>query len=385
MRICHIITRLIIGGAQENTILTCEGLRGLGHDVALLAGPETGSEGSLWPRAERGGYALERVDTLRRNVSPRLEWRCVRQLHRRLAEIRPDIVHTHSSKAGVLGRIAARRAGVPIIVHTIHGMSFNRTQAGPIRAMYAAAERHCARFTDALVCVADAMTAQAVAARIAGPEKFSTIYSGMETEWYDPARHDRAAVRAAWGFGPDHIVVGTVARLFRNKGYEQLIPAMKIAAAHDASLRFVWVGDGAQRHTYESALREGGLSDRVHLAGLVAPDDVPKLMAGMDILVHASQWEGLPRALVQALLMQVPVVSFDNDGAPEVVQPGQTGELVPLNDINALAGAITTLAADPDRGRRYAQAGRELCLERFSHKTMVDQIDALYRRLAGRT
>ena len=207
----------------------------------------------------------------------------------------------------------------------------------------------------------------------------------METDAFDSTRYDRPAVRAEWGVAPEHVVVGTIARLFRNKGYEQLIPAMERAAEANKRLRFVWVGDGDQRAEYETMLRDRGLADRVHLTGLVAPDEVPRLLAGMDLLAHASQWEGLPRVAVQALLMEVPVAGFAIDGTPEVVIPGETGELVTLNDIDGLASAIERLAGDADRRRRFGRAGRELCLSRFAHTTMTDQIEAVYQGLIRRS
>ncbi len=323
MRICHVITRLIVGGAQENTLLTCEGLHQKGHEVILMVGPQTGREGSLWRRAEQGGYTVERMDTLVRGVATVRDIRCRRAMARRFTELRPAVVHTHSSKAGVLGRMAARQADVPAIVHTIHGMSFNRTQPWHVRSAYRWMEKRCARSTDAFITVADAMTDQAVAAGLAERARFITIYSGMETDAFDSTRYDRPAVRAEWGVGPEHVVVGTIARLFRNKGYEQLIPAMERAAGANERLRFVWVGDGDQRAEYEAMLRDRGLADRVHLTGLVGPDEVPRLLAGMDLLAHASQWEGLPRVAVQALLMEVPVAGFAIDGTPEVVIPGK--------------------------------------------------------------
>lgn len=381
MRICHIITRLIIGGAQENTLLSCEGLHARGHEVVLMVGPETGPEGSLIDEARRHGYQVRVIDNLRRAVSPVRDYRALRELREALRDVRPEIVHTHSSKAGVLGRIAARDTGVPVIIHTIHGSSFNRTQSPPVRWLYASLERYCAEFTDRIVSVADAMSAQAIAAGVAPPEKFTTVYSGTRTEWFDPSRYDRAAVRASWGVSPQDVVAGTVARLFRNKGYEQLIPAMRRAVDACPSLRFVWVGDGAQRAEYEAELSRLGLRDRVHLTGLVPPGQVATMLAGMDLLVHASQWEGLPRAAVQALLMQVPVVSFDIDGAPEVVRPGETGELVPLNDTVGLAAAMIRLAQDAAMRQRYGAAGRLLCLERFDATRMVEQLELIYREV----
>jgi len=358
MRIVHLITRLIIGGAQENTILSCAGLQERGHEVWLLTGPTTGPEGSLVDQARRSNFVFEELPNLVRQISPTHDWRSLRALQRRFEELRPDVVHTHSSKAGVLGRIAAHRARVPLIVHTIHGMSFNRTQSKPVRTAYALAERYCAKRCHAIVSVADAMTAQALAAGIGRPEQYETIRSGMRVEDFDPAAHDAAAVRRAWGFDDQAVVVGTVARLFFNKGYEQLIEIMALALTRQPNLRFVWIGDGAARGSYEEELRRRGLRDRVVLTGLLPPADMPHVLSGVDILAHTSQWEGLPRAVVQALLMEKPAISFAIDGAPEVVRPGETGELAPLNDTEEFTTVLVGLARDPRRRTEYDSLSR---------------------------
>lgn len=382
MKICHVITRMIVGGAQENTALTCAGLHARGHDVTLVTGPEAGPEGNLLAEARRAGYDVWIVESMRRSVDPLSDWRTRRTLAEMFQAMRPDVVHTHSSKAGILGRLAARDAGVPIIVHTIHGMSFNRTQSWPVRTFYRQIEAWCAKSTDRIICVADAMTRQAEAAGLKPRTGFTTVYSGMEIDWFSPDRYDRDAVRTRWGFDREHIVVGTIARLFRNKGYEQLIPAMAEAAQRDDRLRFVWVGDGVQRSEYERQLADLGIRSRVQLAGLVPPGEVAGLLAGMDLLVHASQWEGLPRAAVQALLMGKPVVCFDIDGAPEVVIPGKTGILVPLNDVSGLAAAVVRLAGDPAGREAMGRKGRQLCLHRFDARSMVEQLERIYRELS---
>jgi glycosyltransferase involved in cell wall biosynthesis len=413
MHVVHVITRLIVGGAQENTILTCEGLHARGRRVTLISGPTCGPEGSLVRRAQHGGYDNLEVPELRRNINPWLDARARREMAAHLSDLRPDVVHTHSSKAGILGRFAARDARVPIIVHTIHGMSFNRTQPWWLRLPFRWLERRAARFTDALVCVADAMIEQSLAARIAPPERFVTIYSGMEVERFDPDRLatqvtenregvaraeapssssassvadvpnrcDRAAIRQSWGFDDQHVVVGTIARLFRRKGYEQLLPIMAAAARREPRLRFVWVGDGAQRAEYESELARLGLRDHTVLTGLVPPERIPQMLAGFDILAHTSQWEGLPRTVVQAQLMRVPAVAFAIDGTPEVVLEGKTGRLIPLNDLEAFAAALVELAHDPEQRARMGAAGRASCLERFDWRIMVDQLEQLYERL----
>jgi glycosyltransferase involved in cell wall biosynthesis len=321
------------------------------------------------------------VPSLHRAIRPVADVKAWRDLASIMSKIGPDIVHTHSSKAGILGRLAARSAEVAKVVHTIHGMSFNRTQPRVVRMVYCWAERYCGRFTDRIISVADAMTEQAVAARLAPADRFVTVYSGMRTEWYSPKDYDGDAVRRGWGFGDNAIVVCTVARLFRNKGYEQLIPAMVGALEREPRLRFVWVGDGAQRRDYESQLERLGIRSYVHLTGLLEPAQVPEILSGADMLVHTSQWEGLPRTAVQALLMECPVISFDIDGAPEVVLPDQTGMLVGLNDIEGLTEAILSLASDAELRRRMGKAGRELCRQRFDHEVMVDGIERIYGEL----
>ncbi len=381
MHICHVITRLIIGGAQENTLLTCEGLHERGHQVTLISGPTTGPEGSLVERARAGGYAFIELPELIRAVNPWVDMRAQRELTMLFRRIRPDIVHTHSSKAGILARFAAADARVPRIVHTIHGMSFNRTQPWLVRQLYAFLERRAARVSHAIIGVADAMLEQSLAAGVGRRARMHTVYSGMEVDRFTPSAERRAAARRQWGFDQDAVVVGTVARLFRRKGYEQLIPIMKRASDREPRLRFVWVGDGAQRAEYESDLARLGLRDRTVLTGLVRPDAVPDLIAGLDILAHTSQWEGLPRAVVQALLMRVPAVAFEIDGTPEVVLDGQTGHVVALNELDEFADRLVSLAMADDLRRRMGQTARAACLERFDWRRMVQQIESIYRVL----
>ncbi len=384
MRIVHVITRLIVGGAQENTVLTCEGLHARGHDVTLISGPTAGPEGSLVDRARCGGYAFEEFPDLVRPVSVRRDLRALERLRRRFQTTRPDVVHTHSSKAGVIGRLAAHDAGVPFVVHTIHGMSFNRTQPWYVRTAYAAAERFCAHRCHTIVTVADAMTRQALAADVGRPDQYVTIRSGIEVAAFDPTRFDRAATRAAWKVASDEVLVGTIARLFRNKGYEELIEIIDLAARVEDRLRFVWIGGGADRAGYEAELVRRGLRDRVLLTGLLPPDEIPRVLAAIDILAHTSRWEGLPRAVVQALLMRKPAVSFDIDGAPEVITPGETGKLARLDDLAGFADAIVALAQNKDQRLLYGETGRARCLTDFDHNTMVDRLDRLYRRLTAR-
>src|SRR5918997_1883227 len=182
MKIVHVITRLIVGGAQENTLLSCEGQHDLGHDVTLITGPPLGPEGSLMDRASTHGYRVETVDEMRRSVLPVKDFRTYKRLVQRLNELRPAVVHTPSSKAGIIGRWAADRAKVPVIIHPIHGLSFTASTSRVVNSAYRMLERQAAPLTTKIVCVADAMRDQSLAANVGSPEQYVTVYSGMKTE-----------------------------------------------------------------------------------------------------------------------------------------------------------------------------------------------------------
>ncbi len=378
MRILHMITRLILGGAQENTLLSVCGQQEAGHSVRLVCGPTTGPEGSLVAEARARGVDYVEVPSLVRAVRPWRDIEAYRALRRCIQAYRPDVVHTHSSKAGVLGRVAAWRENVPFVVHTIHGLPFHPYQSGLAYQIFAAAERFAARRCHQLVAVADAMRDQAVAAGVAAPDKFVTVYSGMEMEPFLEAPADRKAVRAAFGLAEEDVVIGKVARLFRLKGHEDLFAAFARLQGARPRLRLLLVGDGTWRARLEARARDLGIRDRCVFAGLIPHDRVADTIHAMDVVVHCSLREGLARVLPQALLAGRPVVSYDVDGAREVVIDGQTGQLVPPRDIDALVSALGGILADPAPAQRMAQAGRERCRTRFDWRHMVDRLLALY-------
>jgi len=382
IRIVHIITRMILGGAQENTLLTCRGLHGNSdYGVTLVTGPALGPEGELLSEAERLGLNVLIVPQMRRAIHPLRDFASVRALRHILREIRPQIVHTHSSKAGILGRYAAHAEHVPVTVHTIHGLPFHPYEKGWRNRLYVWLERKAARWSDALVCVADAMADQAAAAGVADRAKFTTIYSGMETDAFLECDRHRRAMRSRLGFRDDEFVVGKVARLFELKGYEYVIEAAKRVRETHPNVRFLFVGDGILRGALEAQAQRLGVRDAITFAGLVPSSQVPACLSAMDALVHASLREGLARVLPQALLAGKPVVSFDVDGAREVVRPGDTGYLVPPQSVEGLAASLCQIIEYPEQAAALAARGRELCRERFRWQTMVARLDELYRRL----
>jgi glycosyltransferase involved in cell wall biosynthesis len=390
MKILHIITRLIVGGAQENTLLTCEGLARRGHEVVLMTGPSLGPEGSLMDRAEAGGYRVVVTPHLVRSPHVTHDWQAYREIMKFVRDWRPDVVHTHSSKAGILGRGAAwkvKRAsgGRPLVVHTIHGLPFHPWQRRAVNRLWVGLERWAARRCDKIICVADAMTRQALAAGVGrdrGDSLFTTVYSGMEVGPFVNPSVTRDEVRARLGIAADAFVFGTIARLQPLKGHDDLLAkAAEIFAAAPAA-HLLWVGDGVYRQRFEATVRERGWEKRVTMTGLVPPAEVPRLLPAMDAVVHPSYREGLARALPQGLLGGVPVISYDCDGAGEVCIDGQTGYLVKTGDTAGLAAAMVRLAGDPKKAQAMGAYGRQFCVERFSADVMVDYIERVYRELA---
>jgi len=382
MRIAHVITRLILGGAQENTLLSCEDLMGIhGDDVLLVTGPPLGPEGSLLQRARAGGVPTEVIPSLRRSIHPWRDAVSYFRIKRILRGFRPDVVHTHSAKGGILGRAAASALGVRAIVHGVHGAPFHPYQGRLPRAFFRTCERWAAKRCHAFVSVADAMTELMVQAGVAPREKFVTIYSGMEVEPFRQSAKHRDRVRRQLGYGPEHIVIGKVARLFRLKGHEDVIRAAQQVVREHPSARFLFVGDGILADQLRAQIASAGLEGHFQFAGLVAPERVPELIAAMDIVVHASLREGLARVLPQALIAGKPVVSYDVDGAREVVLPGVTGYLAPPKDVASLASALTRLAADPALCERLGREGQGRFTEVFRHERMTSSLRALYQRL----
>ncbi len=384
MRIAHVITRMIIGGAQENTLLCCQDLiRLYGDDVLLITGPSLGPEGDLLGQGRGDDVPLSMVPVLRRAIHPWRDSRSYFAIKRILREFKPDVVHTHSAKGGVLGRMAAHALRIPAIVHTVHGAPFHPYQGRAARGLFRWCEAYAARRCHAMVSVADAMTDLLVDARVAPREKFTTVYSGMDVEPFLAANDHRQSVRDEFGFADRHVVIGKIARLFHLKGHEYLIQAAERAVRQCPDVRFLLVGDGLLREELQRQIAEAGLSEYFHFAGLVPPSRIPALLGAMDVLVHVSLREGLARALPQALIAGKPVVSYDVDGAREVAITGETGFLIPPKRVDPLAEALIELASDAQLRERMGREGRGRFTEQFRHETMTKQLRELYQRLLG--
>lgn len=385
MRVTHIITRLIVGGAQENTLSTVAGLRQFPDvDVSLICGPSVGPEGSLEPEARRvlGEQNLVIVEELVRPIHPLKDWLALRKLEDILRAQKPDIAHTHSAKGGILGRLAAKRAGVPVVVHTIHGPSFGRFQGAAANFAFRAAERFAAGATTHFIVVADAMKEQYLAAGIGRPVEYTKIFSGFKLEPFLVAKND-IHLRATLGIAQDDFVIGKIARLFKLKGHDDLFAIAPEIVRHNSKIKFLLIGDGPWRGRFETQARGLGLAKHFIFTGLIAPADVAKYAGIMDALVHLSLREGLPRALPQALAAGKPVVAYDCDGAREVCLDGETGFLVQPGDTPTLKNRLLQLAGDSVLCKRFGCRGQEYVGQNFSVEKMVQGIYNLYMKLAA--
>lgn len=381
MRVTHIITRLVIGGAQENTVASVLGLRQKADvQVRLISGPTTGSEGSLESSFAAFPEVLTTIPDLVRPVHPWKDFRALRALTQALHAQRPDIVHTHSGKAGVLGRLAARRAGIPVIVHHIHGPSFGPFQGPVANAVFLTAEKIAAKATTHFVCSADAMTRRYLAAGIGQPEMYTRVFSCFRIEPFLQARND-PALRAKVGLADDAFVIGKIGRLAPLKGHADLFQAFLALVPQYPQARLLLVGDGALRAQLQSQAEAMGLRDKIIFAGLVSPSDVPPYVGIMDCLAHLSHREALSRALPQALAAAKPVIAYDFDGADEVCLHGETGFLVRTGDTPAVTRHLLELASDPSLRDRFGQRGQQLVKDQFPVEKMIDQLYQLYHRL----
>ncbi len=383
MRVTHVITRLIVGGAQENTIATVLGLRRKpGIEVNLISGPTSGPEGSLEADVEQTSGLLTIVPELVRPVHPLKDWLALGKLEKIFRAQKTDIVHTHSGKAGILGRLAARRAGVPIIVHTIHGPSFGHFQNAASNLAFRAAEKYAARATTHFVVVADAMKNQYLGAGIGTPEQYTKIFSGFALDPFLAARND-PAIRSGFGLQPGDFVIGKIARLFRLKGHDDLFAVAPELIRQNRNIKFLLVGDGEWRERFENLAGKPGMEKHFIFAGLVPPADVPRCVGVMDALVHLSLREGLPRALPQALAAGKPVIAVNCDGAREICLDGKTGFLTQPGDLTGLKNRLLQLADNPALCKQFGESGQSFVRENFAVEKMVDAIYNLYLKLTA--
>ena len=383
LKVLHVHTRMIRGGADENTLFTVNGLDPRRFQVTLAVGG--GSEPSMLSKIQPHVELLE-IAELVRDVSPRNDLAAFHRLRRHMQDRRYDIVHTHTAKGGILGRFAARAARVPIIVHTLHGSTFHGA-VGPLQyRLYWLLEKLTARFTDRIISVGEDLKDRYVTAGISTVEHYDVIRSGMDLDQFQAAAAmsaaQKAEVRRTLGVPADVPLVGMVARLEERKGYRYFIEMAERVLKQVPTAHFVGVGAGEQLDSLNEEVARRGLTGRVHFPGF--RPDIAEVLACLDVTVLTSLWEGLPRVLVQAAACSVPAVTFEVEGAREVVKDGVNGYVVASKDVERLAERVIGLLSDREGARAMGIAGSGLVHQGWTIESMVREITEVYEALAAK-
>jgi glycosyltransferase involved in cell wall biosynthesis len=371
--VVHVITRLTVGGSSENTVSTIEALERVGYASTLVLGPE--SEPPSIEDARRRGCRVVEIEGLVREISPARDVAAVLSLWRLFRRLRPAIVHTHTSKAGFVGRLAAWLAGVPAVIHQPHGHIFYGYWSRPRTALFVALERIAAHWTDTIVTLTPLEVHEHVERGIGRRPQYAVVPSGVPTAALRSAAPSRGEARARLGLPSGAYVVAGVGRFVPIKGFDLLVAALLDVVARVPRAHVLLIGDGGERGALEAQARALGVADRLHITGTVT--DVIGLLAAADVLAAPSRNEGMGRVLVEAMALGLPVVGARVGGIPDVIVDGECGLLVPPDDPAALAGALVELGRDAARRAKLGAAARPRA-EAFSTTVSTAAMRGIY-------
>jgi glycosyltransferase involved in cell wall biosynthesis len=363
------------GGGSTYLLTLMQAIRDQGSETHFA-----GTPGLTLAAAEDSGFTVFPVPAMRREIRPWNDFVALLQLIRIIRAGRYDLVHTHTSKGGFLGRLAARATGVPA-VHTIHGFAFHNESSRLARLFYTRLEKTAARWSDLLISVNNEDRLEAVNTGIVRSEKIITICNGIDTSPFNRS-FDRFKKRRELGIGNEELLVGTVARLAPQKAPLDFVAAALHLLSRRPDTKFIMVGDGPLRNLVETFIRKSRQADRILVCG--HRTDVPELLAAMDIFVLTSLWEGMPISILEAMAMAKPVVATDIKGSREVVRDGETGYLVPPRDPVAVGEAVLRMAGRAEAAKVMGGNGRRLVEEVFNARRMTAETINVYLQLLTR-
>jgi glycosyltransferase involved in cell wall biosynthesis len=378
-KVLHIITRLIVGGAQENTMFTAALLDPTRYQVDVVSGPQTGSEGSLIEEVRNRGIPLAIVPELVRQIAPFKDLVALVKIYRMIRKNQYHVVHTHSSKAGIIGRLAAFLARTPVIIHTVHGWSFHDHMPSYTRNTYIALERIVSRITDAMIVVTDQDIQKGINHHIGKREKYHLIRSAIPLDDFMVDPSARIIVRQELKIPDQAPVVGNVGRFSAQKNPLDWIKVAALVKKSIPNCYFLLVGDGPLRDDVDNTIDELNLRDCTILTGLRR--DVSRLMSAMDIFLLTSLWEGLPRVIPQAMLMRLPVIVTGVDGSNEAIKDNITGFVCAPGDLHGLATRCIDLLQNRELRNIITSQAYSYALNEFDLRRMISDIDKLYSRL----
>jgi glycosyltransferase involved in cell wall biosynthesis len=374
IKVLHVHTLPVISGSGINTLLTMTGLDNNKYSVEFACSPG----GPLVEEAIQSGVAFRPIKHLVQPVSIYHDILGLLELISLLRKHKYDIIHTHNSKAGFIGRLAAKIAGVPVIVHTIHGFSFHEFERPPRRALFLFLERFAALFADKLITISGPLKDWGLSLGIGKPWQYVTIYSGIEISKFN-VNIDKEGLKRRLGILPGELVIGVVSKLWEGKGHRNILEATKEVLKEFPNLKLLIVGDGYLKPDLEKLIKQLNIEDRVIFTGF--RKDIPELTSLFDVAILASFFEGMGRVLLEAMVLEKPVIGTRVGGIVDVVDEGKTGLLVPPNDSAALAVTMTTLLRNQELRVKMGRAAKQKIDEQFSAQNMVRKIEELYDEL----
>jgi len=383
IKVLHVITRLIVGGAQENTLYTVSGIDKNRYWVMLVSGRTEGPEGNIEESVDTKNIRFIKIPELVREISLFKDLVAFFKLYRLIKRFRFDIVHTHTSKAGILGRCAARLAGCPVIIHTPHGHLFYGYYGKVKTKCFIWLERAISRLTSCLVTLTEIGKNEHVSFGVGEARKFKVVQSGINIERFlKDGRNTPDSLKEQFGLLSGKRIVGTVARLVPIKGHSYFIDAAEKVIKEIPDTRFMIIGDGSLRGKLERRVRKKNIQNYFYFLGL--RNDVPELLRLFDVFVLSSLNEGMGRVVVEAMASAKPVVATRVGGIPEVIIDNETGLLVKPKDTDGLAKNIITLLKDERMAKSMGEAGRKRARDIFSKDEMIRKVDSIYRELLAK-
>ncbi|PIW70438.1 MAG: hypothetical protein COW08_01850 [Ignavibacteriales bacterium CG12_big_fil_rev_8_21_14_0_65_30_8] len=381
-KILHIITLFSIGGATENTIYTVDGLIKKGYDVDIITGPNISSEGSMYDVCKKLNIPVFTFKHLKRKISLFSDILVIFQLYLFIKKNKYDIVHTHSSKAGVVGRVAAWIAKTSIIIHHNHANPYHRFQNWFVRKFYKIIEKTAALLCDKIVSVTYTIVDEMVKDKIAPKEKFIVIRSGFDVGKFEKFNStNNYKLKNRFGITDNDIVLGKIARLSVIKGHIYLLQAFEKISKQIPNVKLLLVGDGENKTKLLKFIDNKKLNDKIIFTGLIPTNEMPAVISLINIVVHTALLEGLPRVFTQAQLMGKPIISFDLDGAHEVIEDGKNGYLIKPLNIEMLTNKIIDLVSNINKAKDFSIYAKNNIKDDFSIGTMVEKNHKLYQEL----
>ncbi len=386
IRVLHLITRMDMGGSAQNTLMSCDGLPNR-YETVLAFGPTQESHMTPAERdmvdvglraAGRHGVWVVRLKRLNRRIHPIHDAKAIVEILELLRRTKPHIIHTHTSKAGLLGRVAALIAGIPIVVHTPHGHVFYGHFSRLISKVFLYIERILDRFTDITVALTQGEWDDYVSMRVSPPHKMVKIHSGVEIDRFAATKANASAIRASLGIDSSTAIIGTIGWLLPIKGPDILLRAMMDVWRAHPKAHLVLVGKGEMASELKRMVRERGKESCVHFLGW--RDDIWNIFPALDIFVLPSRNEGMGRVIVEAMAAGKPVIASNVGGIPDLIEHGVNGYLFPSEDSGALAKTIIKLLEDKELAAQMGAAGKRKSRQ-FSVESMVEKLDQLYSEL----